>query len=84
MVEGLEDFLIEEKKKQLLALDKVTDNEVFQRIMDRRLRVEKIAVKDVKMRTFITEDTSRNDMVEHVYDVTYGVVRQRPCWDLRR
>ncbi|MDR3180608.1 MAG: amidophosphoribosyltransferase [Prevotellaceae bacterium] len=75
MVEGLENFLIEEKKKQLLALDK-NDSEAFQRIMNRRLRVEKIAVKDVKMRTFITEDTSRNDMVEHVYDVTYGVVHR--------
>ncbi|MDR0738533.1 MAG: amidophosphoribosyltransferase [Prevotellaceae bacterium] len=76
MVEGLEKFLTEEKKKQLLALGKTADNEAFQRIMNKRLRVEKIAVKDVKMRTFITEDTSRNDMVEHVYDVTYGVVRR--------
>jgi amidophosphoribosyltransferase len=76
MVKGLEDFLIEEKKKQLLALGNTIDGEAFQRIMNKRLRMEKIAVKDVKMRTFITEDTSRNDMVEHVYDVTYGVVRR--------
>ncbi|MDR3235868.1 MAG: amidophosphoribosyltransferase [Prevotellaceae bacterium] len=76
MVKGLEDYMIEEKKKQILALGKSIDTMTFQNIMNKRVRVEKIAVKDVKMRTFITEDTSRNDMVEHVYDVTYGVVRR--------
>jgi amidophosphoribosyltransferase len=44
-------------------------------MINRRIRVEKIAIKDVKMRTFITEDASRNEMVQHVYDVTYGTVR---------
>jgi amidophosphoribosyltransferase len=76
MVKGVEDYLMEEKKKQMLALGKAIDDETFQQIMNKRMRVEKIAVKDVKMRTFITEDSSRNDMVEHVYDVTYGVVRR--------
>jgi amidophosphoribosyltransferase len=76
MVKGLENHMIDEKKSQILKLGRNIDSETFQRIMNRRLRVEKIAVKDVKMRTFITEDTSRNDMVEHVYDVTYGVVRR--------
>jgi amidophosphoribosyltransferase len=42
--------------------------------MSRKVRVEKVAIKDVKMRTFITEDVSRNEMVQHVYDVTYGTV----------
>ena len=44
-------------------------------MVNRRIRIEKIAIKDVKMRTFITEDASRNEMVQHVYDITYGTVR---------
>ena len=44
-------------------------------MINRRIRMEKIAIKDVKMRTFITEDVSRNEMVQHVYDITYGTVR---------
>ena len=46
-------------------------------MINRRIRVEKIAIKDVKMRTFITEDVSRNEMVQHVYDITYGSVRRK-------
>ncbi|MBQ0740023.1 amidophosphoribosyltransferase, partial [Aquimarina celericrescens] len=45
-------------------------------ILSSRLRTEKIAIKDAKLRTFITEDSSRDDLVAHVYDVTYGVVRK--------
>ncbi len=44
-------------------------------MINRRVRIEKIAIKDVKLRTFITEDSSRNEMVQHVYDITYGTVR---------
>ena len=44
-------------------------------MINRTIRIEKIAIKDVKMRTFITEDVSRNEMVQHVYDITYGTVR---------
>jgi amidophosphoribosyltransferase len=44
-------------------------------MVNRRIRIEKIAIKDVKMRTFITEDSGRNEMVQHVYDITYGTVR---------
>ena len=44
-------------------------------MVNRRIRIEKIAIKDVKMRTFITEDAGRNEMVQHVYDITYGTVR---------
>src|SRR5688500_11939638 len=43
-------------------------------MLNRKIRIEKIAIKDVKMRTFITEDVSRNEMVQHVYDITYGTV----------
>ena len=46
------------------------------RVIQRRVRMEKIAIKDVKMRTFITEDVNRNEMVQHVYDITYGTVRR--------
>jgi serine/threonine-protein kinase RIO1 len=49
--------------------------EKLSEMINRRIRVEKIAIKDVKMRTFITEDASRNEMVQHVYDITYGTVR---------
>ena len=45
-------------------------------MINRKVRMEKIAIKDVKLRTFITEDTSRNEMVQHVYDITYGTVRK--------
>ena len=45
-------------------------------MVNRRIRIEKIAIKDVKLRTFITQDSSRNEMVEHVYDITYGTVRK--------
>ncbi len=45
-------------------------------MINRKIRIEKIAIKDVKLRTFITEDRSRNEMVQHVYDITYGTVRK--------
>ena len=76
MVKGVEDFMIEDKKKQIFALKDQLSDEALHRIISKRLRVEKIAVKDVKLRTFITEDNLRNDMVEHVYDVSYGIVRR--------
>jgi amidophosphoribosyltransferase len=45
-------------------------------MINRKIRMEKIAIKDVKLRTFITEDSSRNEMVQHVYDITYGTVQK--------
>jgi len=51
--------------------------EALEKILNREPRVEKIAIKDVKMRTFIADDNSRDDMVAHVYDVTYGVVKNQ-------
>ena len=50
--------------------------EEMRELIGRRVRIEKIAIKDVKMRTFITEDASRNEMVQHVYDITYGTVQR--------
>ena len=52
------------------------DEEKLTAMVNRKIRIEKIAIKDVKLRTFITEDTSRNEMVQHVYDITYGTVRK--------
>src|SRR5690606_37280981 len=50
--------------------------EKLSEMINRKIRMEKIAIKDVKMRTFITADTSRDEMVQHVYDITYGTVKK--------
>src|SRR5204863_1168184 len=52
------------------------NEEKLQQMINRKIRQEKIAIKDVKLRTFITEDSGRNEMVQHVYDITYGTVRK--------
>src|SRR5207249_7644749 len=52
------------------------DAEKLHEMVNRKVRMEKIAIKDVKMRTFITEDAGRSEMVQHVYDITYGTVRK--------
>ncbi|QED38384.1 amidophosphoribosyltransferase [Antarcticibacterium arcticum] len=75
MVEAAQDELNLQKNQSILAeKDSLTD-ERLKEILGHRLRTEKIAIKDVKLRTFITEDSSRDDLVAHVYDVTYGVVK---------
>jgi amidophosphoribosyltransferase len=75
MVQGLEEYLAKKRKEYLLdgkpTLDKPED------ILDFRPRVEKLVTKDVKMRTFITDDEHRDDMVAHVYDTTYEVIRKK-------
>lgn len=76
LVKGLEDHIDERKRDALVALDGRTDAAAVERILRRRLRVEKLAIKDAKLRTFITEDHSRNDLVSHVYDTTYGQVER--------
>ena len=76
LVKGVEDYMLHDKQKRILEAGRLLSPDELWQIITKRPRVEKIAVKDVKMRTFITEDKSRNDMVEHVYDVTYGVVRR--------
>ncbi|MBI1781501.1 MAG: amidophosphoribosyltransferase [Sphingobacteriales bacterium] len=72
---GVEDYLNEIKIQRILGWGKDYDDEKLAEMIGRRIRIEKIAIKDVKMRTFITEDVSRADMVQHVYDITYGTVR---------
>lgn len=78
MCQGLEKRLDEVKSDMILRLShsgKPMDADSVREIMNRRLRVEKVAVKDIKLRTFIAEGSSRNDLAAHVYDVTYGCVR---------
>jgi len=74
LVKGVEDYLNQSKIEKIA--DKNLSREEIETIINQRPRVEKIAVKDVKLRTFITEDKDRDDMVAHVYDVTYGVIRR--------
>jgi len=75
MLKGLENKLQEFQSKKILELGKNINNDQLNNILVSRIRYEKIAIKDVKLRTFITEDTSRDELVEHVYDITYGTVR---------
>ena len=76
MLKGMEDFLNKVKIERILSWGKDFDAEKLNEMINRRIRIEKIAIKDVKMRTFITEDASRSEMVQHVYDITYGTVRK--------
>lgn len=71
---GLEDYLNQIKIQRIMSWEKDFDEEKLSEMINRRVRVEKIAIKDVKLRTFITEDSNRNEMVQHVYDITYGTV----------
>lgn len=77
MMEGLETRLIARKREAIKRLDvNASDyDERLSAILSHRLRREKIAIKDIKLRTFIAEGSSRNDLAAHVYDVTYGVVK---------
>jgi amidophosphoribosyltransferase len=75
LIKGLEEHLNLEKIKQIQALGNNASEEQIAEIIHRRARIEKIAIKDAKLRTFITQDDSRDDLVAHVYDITYGSVR---------
>lgn len=74
MMKGLEDYLNEEKLDAIKKLGSEASDEEIKAILSRKTRFEKIAIKDAKLRTFITQDESRDDMVAHVYDITYGTV----------
>ena len=75
MIEGIRTKLNIKKQERIKALGPNITDAQLETILSEEPRVEKIAIKDVKMRTFITSDKSRDDMVEHVYDVTYGIVK---------
>lgn len=76
LIKGAEEYLNKIKIERILSWGKDYDAEKLSEMINRRIRIEKIAIKDVKLRTFITEDSSRNEMVQHVYDITYGTVRK--------
>jgi len=75
MIETVEDFLNKKKTDAILKGKRALSSEKVTEVLSQRPRIEKIAIKDVKLRTFITEDSSRDDLVAHVYDVTYGVIK---------
>src|SRR6476660_4452223 len=76
LVKGMEDYLNQIKIQRILSWGNDITEEKLQQMINRKIRQEKIAIKDVKLRTFITEDSGRNEMVQHVYDITYGTVRK--------
>jgi amidophosphoribosyltransferase len=75
MTEAAEDLLNQQKTTKILAGGTKLSAERVTEILSERPRFEKIAIKDAKLRTFIADDSSRDDLVEHVYDITYGVVK---------
>ena len=76
LVEGLNDYLNEQKLQQIKLLGSAPDEDALRRILSTRVRAEKVAWKDIKMRTFIAEGHSRKDLAAHVYDVTYGSLNE--------
>jgi amidophosphoribosyltransferase len=76
MLKGVENYLNELKTKKILELNGNFSHDTIKSIIDERPRVEKLAIKDVKLRTFITNDNERDEMVTHVYDITYGTIRE--------
>jgi amidophosphoribosyltransferase len=75
MVEAANDFLNQRKNKFILNNRKTLTKEKLEEILSVKIRTEKIAIKDAKLRTFITDDKNRDELVAHVYDVTYGVIK---------
>ena len=74
MVRGLEEFHSERK---IVEIGKIQgDEEALRNLLNERVRIEKVAIKDAKLRTFITQDSDRNELVAHVYDITYGTIRR--------
>ena len=76
MVKEAQNFLNKRKEEQILALGSGITSEQLHEILEVRPRIEKVAIKDAKLRTFITQDSSRDDLVAHVYDISYGSVKK--------
>jgi amidophosphoribosyltransferase len=74
LVKGMEQYLNKIKVERILSWGNQVDADKLEEMVNRKIRQEKIAIKDVKLRTFITDDANRNEMVQHVYDITYGTV----------
>ena len=76
MIKGVEDHMVVKKMDELTKLKGKCSQEDILKIMTERARIEKVAIKDLKLRTFISQDKGRKDMVSHVYDITYGTIRR--------
>ena len=76
MLHGMEVYLRDVKKRKVKALGADITDEKLTEILSIRPRAEKIAIKDAKLRTFITNDDERSDLVTHVYDITYGTIKK--------
>ncbi|MDC6365255.1 MULTISPECIES: amidophosphoribosyltransferase [Flavobacteriaceae] len=76
MVKEAQNYLNKRKEEQILALGPNISGAELHKILDVRPRIEKVAIKDAKLRTFITQDSSRDDLVTHVYDISYGSVKE--------
>ena len=75
MINGIEDYMLEEKKRKIIELgDNIKNGDLID-IISAKPRIEKVAIKDIKLRTFISQDKGRDDLVGHVYDITYGSLR---------
>lgn len=72
LLEGLDNYLNQQKAQEIEALGHNPSPEELHKILSKRVRSEKVAIKDIKLRTFIAEGNSRNDLAAHVYDITYG------------
>ncbi|GEL10181.1 amidophosphoribosyltransferase [Flavobacterium glycines] len=75
LVEAAQDFLNQRKNNYILENRNILTAETLKELLEVKIRTEKVAIKDAKLRTFITADDSRDDLVAHVYDVTYGVIK---------
>lgn len=75
LMKGMQDELNKVKQEKIIALGSNITPDKLSKILALRNRIEKIAIKDAKLRTFITQDSDRNDLVTHVYDITYGSVK---------
>jgi amidophosphoribosyltransferase len=76
LIKGCEHYLNKIKIERILSWGADVQPEKLHEMVNRKIRMEKVAIKDVKMRTFITGDVGRSEMVQHVYDITYGTVRK--------
>ncbi|HNX78644.1 MAG TPA: amidophosphoribosyltransferase, partial [Prolixibacteraceae bacterium] len=75
MIQGIRDYLVDRKIREIRERNGSLTNEEIRDIISMEPRVEKIAIKDAKLRTFIADESSRSDLVTHVYDVTYGIIK---------
>ncbi|MGC9471377.1 MAG: amidophosphoribosyltransferase [Bacteroidales bacterium] len=76
LIKGLQEYLLQWQQRQIMMLGANPDEDQLKNILAFRPRIEKVAIKDVKLRTFIAQEKGRNDLVEHVYDITYGTVEE--------